>query len=151
MIEVVPAKPQHIGTLARRMRYIDQRECEAMGHTPKNALRTGLLGSTMAWTVLIDGRPEAMLGATPINMLEGRGRPWLLLTDVGGKQHRALMRLGKIYTAAMHRHFSVLENWVAAENSRTIRWLSRLGFAVGSVDVIRGVPMRPFTRLGEPN
>ncbi len=146
MIEVVPAKPNHVGTIANRMRKIDQLECWAMGHSPKEALRTGLLGSTIAWTVKIDGRPEAMLGATPINFLEGRGRPWLLLTDVGGAHHKSLMRLGRIYTEALHRQYPILENWVHAENERTIRWLARLGFAVGGVDVINGIPMRPFIR-----
>lgn len=146
MIEVVPARPQHIGTIAHRMREIDKRECEMMGHTPKSALRTGILGSTIAWTVKIDGRPEAMMGATPLNFLEGRGRAWLLMTDEAAKQHKALLRLGRIYTAAMHREYPVLVNWVHAENDKTIRWLSRLGYAVGSVDVIRGVPMRPFIR-----
>lgn len=146
MIEVIPAQPSHVNTIARRMRAIDVAECEAMGHTPKGALRTGLLGSTLAWVVLVDGVPEAMMGATPISMIEGRGRPWMLLTDVGEKQWKALVRLGRIYTEAMHRHYPVLENWVHAENARTIRWLSRLGYAVGGVDVIRGVPMRPFVR-----
>lgn len=146
MIEFVPASPSHVGTIANRMREIDRLECEAMGHTPKGALRTGLLGSTVSWTAKIDGRPEAMFGATPISIIEGRGRPWLLMTDIGARQHRALLRLGHIYTAAMHRHYSILENWVHADNERTIRWLSRLGFAVGGVDVIRGTPMRPFIR-----
>lgn len=117
-----------------------------MGHSPKGALRTGLLGSTIAWVVKIDGRPEAMFGATPISIVEGRGRPWLLMTDVAEKQHRALMRLGLIYTQIMQFNYPVLENWVHAENAKTIRWLTRLGYTVGSVDVIKGMPMRPFTR-----
>lgn len=146
MIEVIPAKPSHIGPIAVRMREVDKLECWAMGHSPKNALRTGLMGSTVAWTVLIDGRPEAMLGATPVNILEGRGRPWLLMTDVGGRNRKALVRLGHIYTDALHQQYPILENWVAAENNRTIRWLARLGYAVGAVDVIRGIPMRPFMR-----
>ncbi len=146
MIEVVPARPQHVGPIANRMRQIDKIECAVMGHSPKSALRVGLLGSTMAWTVKIDGQPEAMLGASPISFVEGRGRPWLLLTDKGGDSHRALVRLGRIYTEAFHRHYPILQNWVHAENERTIRWLARLGYAVGPVDVIRGIPMRVFTR-----
>lgn len=146
MIEVIPAKPFHTGTLARRMRQIDVLECQIMGHTPKEALRTGLLGSTIAWTVVIDGRPEAMMGATPISFMEGVGRPWLLMTDVAATKAVTLVRLGRIYTDAIHRHYPLLENWVHADNDRTIRWLTRLGYAVGSVDVIRGHPMRPFVR-----
>ena len=146
MIEVVPARPSHIGTLARRMREIDVLECQIMGHSAKTALRTGLLGSTIAWTVMIDGRPEAMMGATPINFMEGRGRPWLLMTDVAQKHAVTLVRLGRIYTQALHRHYPILENWVHDDNTTAIRWLARLGYAVGSVDVIRGHPMRPFIR-----
>lgn len=146
MIEVVPAKPRHVNTIAKRMRHIDVMECAMMGHGPKDALRTGLLGSTIAWTALVDGKPEAMFGATPINFLEGKGRPWLLMTDVGAKQRKALLRLGWIYTLAIHRQYPMLENWIHADNTRTIRWLSRLGYAVGAVDVIRGTPMRPFMR-----
>jgi hypothetical protein len=87
-----------------------------------------------------------MFGATPVNMAEGRGRAWLLMTDVAARQHRALLRLGRIYTRALHTHYRSLENLVHADNERTIRWLTRLGYAVGSVDVIRGYPMRPFMR-----
>lgn len=146
MIEILPAQPQHIGPIASRMRQIDRIECWTMGHSPKNALRLGLMGSTLAWTAKVDGRPEAMFGASPISFLEGRGRPWLLLTDTGGKHLKALLRLGRIYTRAIHEHYPILENWVHADNAPTIRWLSRLGYAVGAVDVIRGVPMRPFIR-----
>jgi hypothetical protein len=143
---MVPASPRHVNRIAKRMREIDVLECAAMGHTPKVALRMALLASTMAWTVMIDGEPEGMLGVTPVNVMEGKGCPWLLLTDKGGAQRKALMRLGRIYTGHMHRHFSLLENWVHADNARTIRWLTRLGYAVGGVDVIRGHRMRPFVR-----
>jgi hypothetical protein len=128
------------------MRAIDVLECHIMGHSPKDALRTGLLGSSVAWVVMIDGRPEAMMGATPISFIEGRGRAWLLMTDVAERHAVTLVRLGRIYTEAMHRHYPMLENWVHADNTKAIRWLTRLGYAVGAVDVIRGHPMRPFVR-----
>ena len=117
-----------------------------MGYTPKGALRGGLMGSTLVWTVLIDHRPEAMFGASPVSLAEGHGRPWLLMTPVAERQHKALIRLGTIYTAAMHAHYATLSNWIHADNQRSIRWLSRLGYAVGAVDAIAGQPMRPFYR-----
>ena len=117
-----------------------------MGSSPKDALRTGLVGSTLVWTVKIDGRPEAMMGATPISMTDGTGTPWMLMTDVAARQRKALLRLGRIYTEAMHRHYEALTNWVHADNVASIRWLSRLGYAVGAVDVIGGEPMRRFYR-----
>lgn len=146
MIEIIPARPSHVGPIANRMRAIDQLECAISGHTPKGALRLGLFGSSIVWTALVDGRPEAMFGATPVSTLEGRGRPWLLMTNDAVKHQKALVRLGWRYTQALHRHFAILENYVHADNALAIRWLSRLGYAVGNVDVIRGHPMRIFVR-----
>lgn len=146
MIEIVPARPQHVGTIARRMRAIDIVECAAFGHSPKDALRSGLMGSAISWTAKLDGRPEAMFGAVPLSSVEGRGRPWLLMTDEAARQHRALVRLGWRYTNMMHAHFPILHNFVHAENDVAIRWLARLGYAVGAVDVYNGQPMRPFVR-----
>lgn len=149
MIEVVPARAKHVNTIARRMRAIDKLECETMGHSPKDALRLGLIGSTLAWTVMIDGQPEAMMGASPLSITEGKGRPWLLMTDVAGRQMVALVRLGARYTYVMHQHYPLLENWIHADNTRSMRWLARLGYTIGGVDVIRGQPMRRFIRVRE--
>lgn len=146
MIEIVPARLTHVGPIANRMREIDQLECRIYGHSPRDALRLGLMGATVAWTALIDGRPEAMFGASTLSLLDGSGRPWMLMTGEAVKQHRALVRLGRIYTDALHRHYATLHNWVHADNDVAIRWLSRLGFGVGGVEVIRGEPMRPFIR-----
>ena len=146
MIEIVPARFTHIGPIASRMRDIDCLECRTMGHTPKGALRSGLAQATCAWTAMIDGKPEAMFGASTISLIDGHGRPWMLMTDEAVKQRVALIRLGRIYTAAMHRHYVLLHNWVHADNSVAIRWLARLGFGIGGVEVMNGQPMRPFIR-----
>jgi ribosomal protein S18 acetylase RimI-like enzyme len=146
MIEIVPGRMRHINTIANRIREIDKVECRAAGLSPKEALRHGLFASTIVWTMLIDGRAEAMFGACPISTVEGRGRPWMLATDVAGNSKQALVRLGRIYTDALHRHYPILENYVHADNDRAIRWLSRLGYAIGAVDVIGGHPLRGFRR-----
>jgi len=146
MIEIVPARPFHVGTIARRLRAIDRLECFVAGHTPKQALRLGLTASSIVWTATVDGRPEAMFGACPISTLEGRGRAWLLMTEEAERHQKTLVRLGWRYTQALHGHYPILENHVHARNHRAIRWLARLGYAVGAVDVIEGEPMRPFVR-----
>lgn len=151
MIEIVPAKLTHVGPIAVNMREIDQLECRIFGHSPKDALRLGLMASTIAWTALVDGKPVAMFGASTVSLLDGIGRPWMLMTDEAVRHQKALVRFGRIYTAAIHRHYARLENWVHVDNSAAIRWLSRLGFAVGGVDVIRGHPMRPFARCAIPS
>lgn len=150
MIEVIPARPFHIGTIARRMREIDRRECAMFDMSPKEALRQGLIGSAVAWTALVDHRPEAMFGAVPISALESRGRIWLLMTDEAERHRKALVRLGWRYTQACHEHFYFLENMVHAHNNVSIRWLARLGYAIGGVDVYNGEPIRRFVRCAGP-
>ena len=147
MIEIVAARPQHVGTIANRARDIDRIECEMSGHTVKSALRYGLMYGHSTWTAKVDGRPEAMFGAVVGSMLEGRAKVWMLMTDEAAKHHKALVRFGHVYTAALHRHFTVLENHVSAENDQSIRWLTRLGYVVGPVDIVRGHQVRPFFRV----
>ena len=111
----------------------------------------GLQGAALAWTAKVDGRPEAMFGANTISLIDASARPWMLMTDEAAKYHRALLRLGRVYTDALHRHFEVLTNLVHADNEKSIRWLARLGYAIGPVDVINGQPMRPFIRCANPS
>lgn len=118
-----------------------------MGQSVKDALRFGLMYGQMTWTAKVDGRPEAMFGAVVGSMLEGRARVWMIMTDEAATHHRALVRFGRIYTEALHQHFTVLENYVSADNDLAIRWLTRLGYVVGSVDVVRGYKVRPFFRV----
>lgn len=146
MIEVVAASPAHVGRIASRMRAIDAAECAAFGRSPKQALRAGLQGSVASWTALVDGRPEAMFGVAPASMIDGRGRPWLLGTDVVPLAGPALMRLGRRHLAAMHRLFPRLENMVSARNEAAVRWLAHLGFEFGDEAVIGGETMREFWR-----
>jgi hypothetical protein len=145
-IEIVGARPGHVGTIANRMRPDDVLECSMVGMSPKQALRNGLLGSTIAWTAKVDGRPEAMFGAVPLSMVEGRGRVWMLGTPEVERHAKSLMRLAWVYTDALHDHFPILENFVPARNDRVLRWLSRLGFAIGPVDVYNGHAIRGFVR-----
>lgn len=146
MIDIVPASPAHVGTLAARMRAIDALECSINGRSPKEALRMSLRFSTMAWTVKIDGRAEAMMGASCVSLLDGEGSPWLLMTDVAVRHARALLVEGRRYSDIMQSVFPVLRNNVHAENAAAIRWLERLGYTMGPVFDMAGHPMRTFER-----
>lgn len=146
MIEFVPASPAHVGTIAARMRPIDRLECEIMGHTPKQALRLGLRNSTVCYTAKVDGRPEAMFGVAATSVVSGEGSPWLLLTEAGGRQAKALLRAGRSYSDLLQCVFPVLSNYVHADNHAAIRWLQRLGYGIGPVISRNGHPMRVFER-----
>ena len=150
MIEIVPASPAHVGTIANRMRTIDALECQIAGRSPKQALRSGLRSSIVSWTAKIDGRPEAMFGVHTSDFLGGEGHIWLLGTDVLSSHGKSLVRLGRIYTKALFEHYTLLHNRVHADNDKAIRWLARLGFVIGPVDVIAGQPMREFSACAPP-
>ena len=113
------------------MRADDVRECAAMGHAPKAALRDGLTASSRCFTALVDGRPEAMFGLVVTNALNGEGTPWMLGTDAIYLHPRAMLRWGPRFVAAMLDSTPALSNLVAVDNVRAIRFLRRLGFSIG--------------------
>lgn len=148
MIQIVPATPAHVGMIANRMRDIDCLECEMFGRSPKQALRMALTASAVAWTAKVDGRPEAMFGASSLSAIEGIGVPWMLMTDEAVRHGRALLVLGRRYSDELQRRFPTLENAVHADNAVAIRWLERLGYTVGPIVAMNGQPMRGFVRKG---
>lgn len=145
MIELVPAKLTHVGPIATQMRAIDRLEAEAMGRTPKDALRMGLRASLHAITAMEGRNPVAMMGVVSTSLISGQGLVWLLGTDRMFAHGRALLTLGPPVIAEWHRTFPVMENVVATCNHRAIRLLARWGAIVGGeVRTMRGVQFIPF-------
>ncbi len=100
-------------------------------------------------TGLLHDVPIAMFGVTPVSVIEGVGRPWLLGTDDVPACARALVREAPRYIDAMHARFRRLENMVAVENVDAIRLLTHWGFVVEGEPVdVRGVAMVGFWRVG---
>jgi hypothetical protein len=144
-ITITPGASAHIAAIAARMREIDRVECAAMGHTPKQALRSGLASSTLALTALVDGRAEAMFGLVVISALGGEGRPWLLGSDAVYAHPRAMLRAAPRYLAAMFEATPRLSNLVAADNVRAIRLLRRWGFTIDTeTTMINNIAFRLF-------
>lgn len=145
MIEFVPASVRHIGPIARNMRHMDRIECEALGHSPKEALRACLRRSLWTLTAMKDGVPHAMFGVAPVSAVEGIGIPFFLGTDTVYGHGRDLLSRGPAVIGLMRESFPVLENVVAAENARAIRLLKHWGFSFGATLEVGGVP---FIRFG---
>ncbi|MDB5702889.1 MAG: hypothetical protein JWN66_5 [Sphingomonas bacterium] len=146
-IALAPASPAHVGPIAARMRAADVMECAAMGHSPRLALRTGLLSSSLCLTAIVDGRPEAMFGLVVTNALCGEGSPWMLGTDAIYRHPRAMLRWAPGILAAMFDSTPTLDNLVAAGNHRAIRYLGRIGFTIAKeVIMIAGTPFVRFSQ-----
>lgn len=144
---VEAARPRHINVIANRMRAIDVIECAAQGRTPKESLRLGLKASTPCLTFLCDGVPAAMLGVTPVSVIEGRGLIWMLGTDALDRSHRAILTLAPPILKAIERETPKLENIIAVDNRKSAAWLRRLGFAFDEeILYVGGVAFRRFSR-----
>jgi hypothetical protein len=144
-VELVHARLVDVGPIASRMRNPDRLECAALGRTPKEGLRIGLRMSLKPITVMIEGRPEGMLGAVPVSMIGGRAIVWMLGTSELYRYPRAWALLGPRVIADMLETFRSLENIVSADNVKAIRFLAHMGFHVGGTSKLhRGVPFVPF-------
>lgn len=142
----VYARLTHVGWLASNLRAMDRIECEALGRTPKDALRNGLRCSLQPLTALDDQRkPGAMMGVVPISMIEGEGRVWLLGTEAIYDHGRDLIAYGPWIIRHWLRTFRSLENIIAAENVRAIRLLRHWGFSFNDEPRMHGgVEFLPF-------
>jgi hypothetical protein len=127
------------------MRDMDVMECAGMGHTPKQALRLALTTSSLAWTALVDGRPEAMFGLVVTNALDGEGAPWMLGTDAIYRHPREMIRWGAGIIATLTDSTNRLSGLVGKSNARAIRLLRAWGFSVWEeVIFVRGVEFVAF-------
>ncbi|MDH7973684.1 hypothetical protein QH494_15945 [Sphingomonas sp. AR_OL41] len=141
------AQPWHIGTIARRMRADDIRECAGFGHTPKQALRLALTTSTMAWTAFVGDRAEAMFGLVVNSALGGDGAPWMLGTEAIYRHPREMIGWGPTIVARMADSTPHLSGLVGRSNARAIRMLRAWGFAIGTeVIIMRGVEFVAFDK-----
>lgn len=147
MIEIVPARREHVERVAATMRADDRAEVLAWsGRDPASALSYSLQCSALSWTGLIDGTPAAMFGVGAPTLLAVEASPWFLAADsVEGLPPRLFARMSREWVRRM-RVFPVLANWSDARNERSHRWLSWLGFEFGEARPlgVAGLPFRPF-------
>lgn len=144
-VHVVPARATHVGPIASRIRDIDRIECEAMGHSAKQALRQGFMLSDRCWTALVDGRPEAMFGAVTVSAIDRRATVWFLGTDEVYRHGRLLRSWGPslIHRAVDSRWWA--GNLVSSANGKAIRLLRAWGFTVEPEEqMVSGVPFHQF-------
>jgi hypothetical protein len=137
VIRLVPASLIHVGPIATRMRAADTEEVKAFGRTPKDALRIGLM---------VEDRPEGMMGMVPVNLLDRIGAPWMLGTDELYRHPRAWLELMPKVVSRWGDSTKHLSNLIGRTNTRAIRMLRRCKFAIGEeVTVIGGVDFVTFS------
>lgn len=141
-------EPGDVDELIANLRDCDRLEVEASAgrHRVERAIRLGVRCSFGTMTSLVDGRVANMFGVTPLDFVQGRGSPWMLATPVFDVHPRAVIRLCRTYIPPMLALFPHLINHVDARNTRSIAWLTWLGFEIHAPEPFGpyGVPFHKF-------
>lgn len=145
MIEFAIPTREHVDSLAPRLREMDQREVEySAGLTPEGALLSSLYASDIAWTILVDGVPEAMCGCTGHQINPAIGIPWFLASDVASHHKISMIRKGSEWIDQMHCFYPVLSNAVYEGHQESRKFVEALGFQPAQTLENYGVSERTF-------
>lgn len=117
--------------IAWRLRTSDAQEVYASHHhTPKDALVLSYTASDPCFTVEIKGVPAAMFGAVPEGLLSDRATIWMLSTDDIFKVRKSLVKECRNFIKIMLERYYLLENYVDARNTLSIKWLEWCGAVI---------------------
>lgn len=116
------------------------------GAMPSEALRRTIAFSLESWAGLVGGEPVCVFGLGIGSLGGGVGRPWLMGTPRLEQHAIAFLRRNRAMVARWLDLCPVLENWVDARHSVSMRWLGWLGFSLD--DAAPFGPYRlPFRRF----
>ena len=140
--------PEHIKSLAPRIREADKREVYASHRVTdmEKCLLNSLEMSHEAWCWVIDGVPVAAFGVTPGCYLTRMGIPWLLASDEIYDHIHDFLKTSKIIVDYWRNNWDMLSNYVDARNIKSIKWLKFLGFIIDE-PTIYGLEKLPFHRF----
>lgn len=145
-VEVRPVAPGDVEALAAGLRQQDRAELDAAGHTDHlQTIRASVQMSDWARTATVDGEVACIFGVAPMGgLLDARGVPWMLGTDLVPQNRRALARLAPQYIRSMLQMYPHLLNTVHARNTLAVRWLARAGFTLHAPHDYNGEPFQRF-------
>lgn len=111
-------------------------------HNVEAEIRRTVGTSAPGYVAWASDKMICIFGVVPLSIVTGRGMPWLLGTDEMERHPGAVMRISSRYIRGMAATFSHLSNHVDARNTRSVKWLRRLGFTVHEPE--------PFGPYGAP-
>lgn len=140
-----PSDPLDPHLLAPFLRHADVQEIKACsGHTPLEALLTGLTNSKPCYSVVKpNDHPIAMFGVVPTGD-DRFGSVWMLGSNEIITHHYQFVRETSKWIDKLHEHFPVLWNFVDKRNVIHIAWLKRVVGVQFLREVSYGVEERPF-------
>lgn len=138
-----PATIDDAFSLAPRLRSADKVELEAQGHLDMDVvLAESIAMSKEVMAYELDGVVHAVFGVVDAGKF---GVPWMLGSDQLFSLGKALLCLPREYVPRWLKEHGFLMNMVHAENTRSIRWLQRIGFTIQEAVQEPGGAFHPFT------
>ena len=133
MVELIEYTEDAMLYVAENMKPADREEVHAtLGHRRyADALRlSAASAASVRIAISAYGEPVAIFGVTTVSVLYNTGAPWLMTVNATRRHRRALMTLGREYTAAMLQNYDRLTNHVDARHTESVAWLQHIGFTV---------------------
>lgn len=141
MLNILPARLDHIPLLAPRLREGDRLEVAALGASPEDALSAALGASSGAWFALFNDEPLAMYGIVVPAVLGAQSAVlWCLTCEAVNRHRKLFLRESKAFVDAVQQTYPTLTAFVQKEYTATVNWATRwLGFTVTHEIVVHGV------------
>lgn len=143
---VRPATPEDIQDISRRLRRSDQEEIRAIADiSPLEAVAAS--AATSAETLVMDlgGKVICIGGVTPVDAAIGTGAyVWQLGSPEIDANMVAFYRESRTLRDRWLRQYGLLQNWVYAGNTVSIRYLRRLGYSLADMPMPFGAYGLPF-------
>lgn len=153
MFRIRRALEGDVGAISPRLRESDVRELAALSpETPHNILWSSYRKSSECYTTLVDENPEAMFGVGPHPENTSFGIVWLLSTPILMDRVFQFVRESREFIHRFNTKYPVIGNLVDSENTKSTKWLERMGFAPVESKVIGGRDFYFYVRRssGEP-
>lgn len=148
-VEIVRYDDAHGPLLVAGLREVDRRELYMLTRLePADALALTLSMSVATWTALEDGEVICVFGISRRSPLSNVGVPWLVGTDLIYRHWRRFAKQSRDFYDRFAAVFPEMENFVLAENTPTVRWLSWLGFDMDEPEPM-GFSRAPFIRFSK--
>ena len=126
-VEVIPARPHHVGRMLRAMRHQHRVACTAAGVDQHRELATKLAESPHAFTYLVDGVPSAMWGVAGTIMAPS-GFVWLVVADAMAPHGARIAREARRQLDAVMATRSSLTTTIPVGDVVALRFAQHLGF-----------------------
>jgi len=131
MVTIRESRITDVYALHSKLRSADLKEIRACSQeSPLVALRRCYKSSELCWTVCLKGEVIGMFGAVSGGLISTKGVPWFLGSDKVMAERRSWVKNSKKYLSIMLKEYTVLTNYVSADNRASKIWLKWMGFTL---------------------